>query len=315
MKSPERQLEIESALQAFAAAGAERGLIYLSTPITTGRRELELMSTLGAGSREELRRCHADRWLSQVVQPNERDCLLQAELVTQTVALGRLVVNPARMKRPAWDQEDYDRLWAGLISEFPVTVLPLDGWEYSRGARLEVALALRLGAPVIDIQGRPLSAHDLVGSVAEADRVVRDNNWGGRDVPLPALLISDDTEARPGVPTKPPEEDEVFARAVFSWLIRERNYQLAKFGTALDDVHTSADGVSVEGWWGRQLAMYFHRAGVLGLENANGRQALGKYVATACGMLESVTRVYGPLPAPNVPSGDIRPGPAGVRAS
>ena len=89
----------------------------------------------------------------------------------------------------------------------------------------------------------------------------------------------------------------------FDWLVGERQYQVTKFGTAADDAHT-AEGLDGDSWWWHQLTTYFHRSRVLGLETPLGRQALAKFVATGCGLLESVVRMHGPLPAPGVPSGE-----------
>jgi hypothetical protein len=297
--------EIEAMLQAYASAGADRGLFYLSTPITSGRREYELIARLGLHSRAELRATHAEAWRAEVVAPNERDAVLQADLFQEVVALGRLVVNPARVDRPGWSQDDYDALWRTLIKRFPVHLVATPGWAFSRGSRLEVQLALDLGVPVVDLQGEPADWDALAGQAAEADRTIEAEGWSAySDISLPPLQAS--TTARRATPFDvEPTPDEAFARQVFVWLVKERNYQLGKFGTALDDEHTSSDGLAPGGWWDRQLSMYFHRAKVLGLDLPNGRQALAKYVATACGLLESVVRVHGSLPAPGASSGHI----------
>lgn len=302
-----REAEIEAALQAFLSAGADRGVYYVSTPITTGRRELELMAKLGVRSRQELRAKFRDQWLEQVVSPNERDAVLQADLVTETFALGKVVVNPARISHEHWSQDDYDLLWGRLIEEFPVTIVPVSGWEYSRGSRLEVQLACSLGIAVFDPTGSRLTPEELAARASAADRQIAENGWGGPETALPPFH----PEPRPNVVAAHRLElrsapREAFAREVFSWLVRERNYQLAKFGTELDDKHTLEEGLTPNGWWDHQLSMYFHRARVLGLENINGRQALAKYVATSCGMLESVVRVHGHLPAPAAPSGELQ---------
>jgi hypothetical protein len=90
-----------------------------------------------------------------------------------------------------------------------------------------------------------------------------------------------------------PDHMRITAEAV-GWLLGERSYQLRKFGTELDDAHTS-EGLDENGWWWRQLTNYLHRAHVLGLSSDGGRQALAKFSATACGLGESVLRLYGPL--------------------
>lgn len=304
--------EIETALQAFAAAGAERGLYYLSTPITTGRRELELMYKLGVTSRSELRSKHHSDWLDFVVAPNEASALEQADTFTETVALGRVVVNPILIKRKHWHQSDYDELWAGLLRRYPAAVVPLEGWAYSRGARLEVGLALQLKLPIIYVDGLPCTWEQLSADMARAEKEIVEYGLSG-ELDLPVLEEpSDLTASRLRDLTPAGSDEEAFARHIFMWLSQERNYQLRKFGIEQDDRNTMIAGIDADGWWSGQLAMYYRRAQVFGLDLPNGRQALAKFTATACGLLESVARVHGPLPPPGVTSGELH-GASAVR--
>ena len=101
-----------------------------------------------------------------------------------------------------------------------------------------------------------------------------------------------------------PEEPISPATKTFDWLQAERGYQVRKFGTDNDDEHTQA-GLDYDAWWWHQLVNYYHRAKVLGLETPVGRQALAKFVATGCGLLESVIRVHGDIPPAGVSSGNI----------
>lgn len=297
-----KTLEIEAAIQAFSAAGADRGVLYLSTPITTGLYEYELMDELGL-ERTDLRAKRQDDWLMHVVAANETDAAQQADRLTETWALGRLVINPARVKFSTWSQDEYDVLWSRLLKEFPTTVVPLPGWAYSRGARLEISLAVELGLAVLGLDGGRLTHDALLREVQRADNEIEERGWLRFAPPLPRVLLSPDSTLSPQSGAETP--DEAYARQVFVWLVRERGYQLKKFGTQLDDEHTEASGLQADGWWSHQLQMYYHRAGVLGLEHLNGRQALAKYVATACGLLESVVRVHGWLPAPGLTSGNV----------
>lgn len=92
---------------------------------------------------------------------------------------------------------------------------------------------------------------------------------------------------------------------VREWLKGERAYTLDKFGLETDNQHVHEwDYRDEEDWWNQQFDNYYTRAGVLTLENMNGRQALAKFVATAVGMLEATVRMYGPLPEPGVTSGE-----------
>lgn len=294
--------EIETAVQAFAAAGASRGLFYLSTPITTGRRELELMEKLGVGSREELRRDHGDDWRTQVVNANEQAAMRGADLVVESVALGRLVVNPSMLNRKHWTQDDYDALWSRLITEYPTVVIPLEGWAYSRGARLEISLAIARGVPVMRMDGAVWTPEDLIAESARADAEIVDRGWDRFGYVLPVLRLVPGVQ--PASLPLPPQE--AYQRQVMAWLSLEHAYQVVKFGYEQDDRHTLSEGVQASNWWDSQLSSYLHRARILGLDSLGGRQALAKFAATAVGMLESVVRVYGQLPPPGVSSGNLK---------
>lgn len=294
-------------LQAFDVLGGDAEVAYLSTPITSGRRELRLLRRLGVGP-EELRRAHRDAWRREVVRPNEDDAELHVEIARKRLA-PQLVVNPARLRHESWTQEEYTDFWVDLLGDRASRVVLAPDWAYSRGARVEVGVALRLGIPMEDVPGRPVTAAD----VAAADRAARDelaaDGWDAAavDAYLPPLHVAA-AAGHPAAPTALADGRPLdrAAAGAFTWLLGERSYQVRKFGTELDDRHT-VDGLGEDAWWWRQLASYFHRARVLGLDNPVGRQALAKFTATAVGLLESAVRVHGELPPPGVPSGDLGP--------
>ncbi len=103
-------------LEAFQAAGADDGLIYVSVPITSGPRELRLMAELGC-TREEVRSIHRERWLSEVVQLNEQEAVAWAARV-RALFPQQLVVEPARLHVSEWSQDDYGIFWETLIRRF-----------------------------------------------------------------------------------------------------------------------------------------------------------------------------------------------------
>lgn len=64
------------------------------------------------------------------------------------IAAGHRVLNPARHEvDPTKTWQDYMRLALHDVAECTAVAL-LDGWEHSRGARLEVRVARGLGLPV-----------------------------------------------------------------------------------------------------------------------------------------------------------------------
>lgn len=278
--------------QAFESAGAADGLVYMSVPITTGKREIVLMTRLGLSS-DQLRTREFDCWRSEVVDRNESDAKRYEHDVREGHR-GKLVVNPAHLMVYGWDQMDYNGLWIQLLERYATTVVVTPDWEFSRGARAEVAFAHLLGVPIVKLDGSVLMIEDLQLADKAAKEELRRLGWPqeAADAYLAPLAF----DSRPEVQSSP-------ASVTFDWLANERRYQVKKFGTDLDDEHTR-EGLSDDGWWWRQLTNYYHRARILSLDSPLGRQAIAKFTATACGLVESVVRVHGSLPPPGVPSGE-----------
>lgn len=284
-------------LQAFEALGASTGVLYMSVPITSGRREVALLDELGV-SVEVLRSHHRDRWTREVLEANGEVARNLGDRLRADNP-GRLVVNPAHMSVGGWAQDDYNAFWVTLMERYATSLAATPGWEFSRGARGEVGFAVALGRPVVDLSGSTLDIETLRAHDASARAELSGLGWS--DCRIESYLPALDFEGKPAIEPSPQSK-------VFEWLIREREYQVRKFGIDLDDQHTR-EGLGEDGWWWRQLTTYYHRAGVLGLASPVGRQALAKYVATACGLLESVFRVHGTLPPPGVPSGELNGDP------
>jgi hypothetical protein len=218
----------------------------------------------------------------------------------------QLALNPARLAVQAWSQDEYNDFWHKLIERFATHLVATPGWALSKGARMEVDLAIGLDVPVIDLAGAVLTADDLLTDDEKARTRLVDTGWTDDDIaeylpPLTMLVRSASGHDAPEQGVRRPDP----AAAAFSWLLQERSYQVKKFGTELDDKHTRAGVVGEDTWWWQQLMNYWHRTGVLGLDTPVGRQAIAKFVATGCGLLESVIRVHGDLPEPGVSSGEI----------
>jgi hypothetical protein len=288
----------EPLLEALDAAGATDGSAYLSVPITSGRREFQLAAALGC-PRAEVRRRFKERWVNEVVRPNEEEARVLARQARAAFP-GEIVIDPSRVHIGQWSQDDFDRFWTTVISTFAQRVLVSPGWAFSRGARFEVAFAVARGLPLHDAWGASLDRADLEAQLEAAAVELRGLGYDDVEAELPAIFTAG---ASPAV-VLPRDDPAAAASETFAWLVAERRYQTKKFGTELDDQHT-ADGLGLDGWWWQQLTNYYHRASVLGLETPVGRQAIAKFTATACGLLESVIRLHGHLPAPGVPSGEV----------
>jgi hypothetical protein len=296
-------VSIDSLFQAFEAAGAGDGVVYLSVPITSGRRAFDLAHRLGCDV-DALPTRHSEQWEREVLRVNEEAAqIFAAELRVRFPT--ELVIDPSRIAIEGWTQNEYNAFWSTLIRKYAVHVVAAPDWAFSRGARHEIDDATRLGLQVLSIDGRVLTTDMLA---AEAETTFRDllaQGWREDQLEkvLPPLHFEAATPGQTRASLRIYEEEHGRAAAeVFAWLRGERAYQVQKFGLSLDDEHTR-EGLGEDGWWWRQLTTYFHRSRVLTLSTPGGRQALAKFAATACGLLESVVRVHGPLPPPGVSSG------------
>jgi len=296
----------EPLIEVLEAVGAPKGLVYVSVPITSGRREFELLRELRC-DRSTLRSHHRDRWLTEVVKPNEAAAFSLAEIARRRHP-DRIVLDPSRLHVTSWSQADFDQFWHMVIKAYCELLIVDRDWAFSRGARLEVALALAGGIPVQDPTGSLVTADVLLTEARSAESALEEWGWSSATIeeylpPFVELGPSSITADRALI--REPNPNSAAAEA-FAWLVAERHYQVGKFGFEMDDVHTRV-GLDEDSWWWQQLTNYIHRANVLGLDNPLGRQALAKFAATACGLLESAIRIYGSLPSPGVPSGEVRP--------
>jgi hypothetical protein len=283
-----RVLTSQHLMQALEAAGADHNVVYMSVPITSGEREIKLLDEVAVTSVEELRTRHRDRWRNDVVVPNERAAECHASMVRgSSWAAGAIVVDPSRMHVAGWEQADYNGFWIELMARHVRQVVATPGWEFSKGARIEVAHALSLSLPVLDITGKELSPGQLREQSEQARSELSRRGWTMAQIDsyLPSLERDVHPLLRPSAQTQ-----------VFSWLTEQRVKQVAMFGPLADDAKTRSGALDPDGWWASQLARYWELAQRRGLDDSEGRLALAKYLATACALVESVVRVHGPLP-------------------
>jgi hypothetical protein len=135
-------------------------------------------------------------------------------------------------------------------------------------------------------------------------------------------------------------------RHLYLWMRGEEEYVVGKFDIDHEvqrrqhDEHMRDHHVSHGGWWVRQIVQYYDRANMFFAEAASlrdqakrfasitdedthkkrqklerdathlelrAKQAIVKAMMTAKGCAESAIRVYGNLPMPGVPSGEVQP--------
>lgn len=293
-------LSDEHLIQAMMAVGMrDRNVVYVSVPITSGQREVDLMRKVGAHSAGELRDVEPDLWRHNVLQANEVAALTHVEAVRRApwVPGGFVVVDPSRMSITGWDQDDYNGFWVRLMTEHVRFLVATPGWEYSRGARTEVGYALTFDPAdlqVVDEGGTPIHPDELRERAASVCSTFAEMGWSVDEAQayLPPLA-----ERRPTL--VPSAQSQTF-----NWLVAERRFQVRHFGSERDDRRLVESGLERSGWWHQQLDEYLRRAQAGPLAQGSARTDLAKFAATAVALLESAIRVHGPVPRPRSKQGD-----------
>ena len=200
--STDREGEIELFLNALRAVIPDRRALYVSAPLTSGRRFAEWSLTadrsLGASS-TEYRQAHSD----QVVRPNRaaaagiighlrRDLPRWLREETSSV----VVIDPTAVPDlDRWGQNDYRVLWKRVIELFARAIIFLDGWNYSSGCAYEFLTGVRYGIDLRRVDGTKIAVQegiDLLGSGAKDLAVIGSDTefieWAANEAALAASL-------------------------------------------------------------------------------------------------------------------------------
>jgi hypothetical protein len=158
--------------------GTQR-FIYLSGPITTGRRFIEWQRRAGGAIPAE------DEWRQRreeaVIKPNCATLFDAAAALRgdghQAIEPGSFEVGPRK-----WQQSDYYQLWDGVITAHASQVRFLEGWQFSAGCAFEFLCALRCGRPTLTFAGDPLSKVAALALIDQALSAIGDNDRRIRDL-------------------------------------------------------------------------------------------------------------------------------------
>jgi hypothetical protein len=156
-----------------ALHGRESTISYMSTPISTGLRELRLCANLNCAFGTS-RTVDADLWRATVFVPNCTNAEFNANLLR--AATGDVVMNPAALDAPSetWGEPEYGALWDEVLFKHVRLLYLADDWEYSNGCRREVELAARHRLPIASVATRQVitwnPTYDLRPLRATAER-------------------------------------------------------------------------------------------------------------------------------------------------
>lgn len=141
--------------------------VYFSTPITTGLWFYEELLARGAqGAVQDL----PEQLTSEVRRESMRRHVSAA---SESVAQLKLrldehnFINPATLQA-RWSQQRFLDFWVRVIEKYAGQIVLAQDWAYSTGSSYECLRALKVGIPLFEFEGNPVTAVDAREAVYQA---------------------------------------------------------------------------------------------------------------------------------------------------
>lgn len=163
---------IVASVEAFASVVEGRTAIYVSSPLTTGRRAFEWHLKEGR-DRNHPRLPGSSDFRHKVIEPNRAEASTFVRKLRED--RNRVVIDPTAMKDIAeWTQADYRVFWGLVIERYAEMVVFRDGWMFSSGCVYEFFVAWSSRAHLVREDFAPLSLEEGRSLIAEALGVTRE---------------------------------------------------------------------------------------------------------------------------------------------
>src|SRR5258706_2063918 len=134
--------EIDSMLNVLRGVVVNHSAVYVSTPITSGRRFADWSNRRDVDVDLAHPQTYQD-FLKEVLEPNSEHA---RKIINELQGLfAKALIDPTALKDiDGWVQDDYRVLWGRVIECYVDTVVFLDGWQYSNGCAYEFLVANRV---------------------------------------------------------------------------------------------------------------------------------------------------------------------------
>lgn len=179
-------LQLQMAIAAFGCIDADN-IIYISTPVTTGRRMYDYMEQCGFKTPDEAR---VDRaaFYQNVIAPNIEASLTWAK--TWRTKIKGAAIAPAEFEKcraldeVEWSQDAFMGMWLTLIDTKATSMVMQDGWAYSNGAGeeylhavcMQMGLRERSNIVITDTDGRTITLDEGIRTLANAFKDLHSKN-------------------------------------------------------------------------------------------------------------------------------------------
>lgn len=135
-----------------------RSAVYMSAPITSGKRFVEWRRR-HKDDADSSRPADQAEFQRAVVEPNR----VHARSIAQGLRglFKSVLIDPTAVADiDGWTQDDYRHLWARMLEEYAEKIVCTDGWQYSNGCAYEFLIARRCGVTTLKENLQPLSLRE-----------------------------------------------------------------------------------------------------------------------------------------------------------
>jgi hypothetical protein len=189
----DHKLQTQFALAAFSTLKADE-IIYISEPITSGKRLYAYMDKKGFKTLEEAQADSA-AFFKYVVEPNIAAALKVSDAWDKK-AEGTVIATvnfekKLRAHNTDWGQDAFMGMWIPLIKEKVTHMVMVNGWQYSNGAGEEYlqAVLMQMGRggrrsriDITDAKGKPIALDQGIELLMEAFRELRRRGLKTRNI-------------------------------------------------------------------------------------------------------------------------------------
>lgn len=167
--------EIEILLTFLQSVISERNAIYVSSPITSGRRYIDWVKQHPINNNFSGDNQNPE-FIRNVIEKN----LEHAKSVIQkmrSVFSGDVLIDPTAVPDiQDWKQDDYRYAWGRIIERYVKIIVCSDDWQFSSGCAYEYLVARRAGIQIIDEKQEKITLEKAQQLIKEAIKLMQTHN-------------------------------------------------------------------------------------------------------------------------------------------
>lgn len=160
------QREVQAVLEFLVSAIGKQDAVYMSAPITSGKRLIEFHKRNDVQSNSTHNR-NLENVFTQIVEYNRTHAKLISQKFRERIK--SVIIDPTLVADiDGWTQDDYRFLWAKIIERYTNVVVYVDDWNYSNGCAYEFLVAKQSNIKTLNEMFNPLSIDEGIVLIQRA---------------------------------------------------------------------------------------------------------------------------------------------------